>query len=1501
MPKIKSLQANVNIQPTQFTIEPTSTTNQLELVSTYSSLLTSGQKLYLSINGIWQQFTVGDVVETSGGGTGTINLQYVGAVNTPPTFAFSSANITSTNGSISSSTFTASANNADITTNVYALAYDYQEVAAYAIIQPIQFTIDGTSTTGNIVLLSNDSGLLSNGDKLIVTIGGVTSEIYLVTVNESPYQINVNFNVQGASDNPPTYAFNSSNITTAGMTISGNQATATANSASATTLNYVASADNVESIAATATLTLTPLTIDGASTTSSLVLESPENNLLPNGSSLIVDQSGVISQVTSSTVVKTNSITPTPVDYTINGDTTLGDNYAFTSLTVIPVNAYISENQNELYQITGAIDSPPLYALNSTTIPTVTNVTVSSNVATANANSASLTSWNYETLLDVESITSEYRFTPTTFTIDGSSTTSSLVLDSASSGLLSNGNSLLLDISGSVDSYVASSIIESPITNSEYYEVTGATDTPPTYAFNSSNVTVSNMTIASNVATATANSASATTFEYTASGDVTEAQAIAILQPTELEIDPSSTTGSIKLNYTTNNLLQVGSKILVTDGGVTTEETITAGSQVSVGGWTQRTQPSPARTLYCITYGNGLFVAAGTDGKIVTSTDGITWTNQTSGYSFEFDAITYGNGIYVAVTQDASNSIFTSTDGVTWTKNLTVSLRLWAVAYGGGLFVAAGNDGALITSPDGLTWTNRTSGFTSGQRCSGVAYGNGTWIVVNEHTTNISTSTDGVTWTIKGTSGAITTPLLCVTYGNGVWVIGGNNAEIATSSDTNTWIARTSNLTAGGSSVYSVRAAIFANNRFYITAFSLSFSNCISTSPDGITWTGQNAGFASSRFYGLAYGVNKLVAVGDVANQSIMTLSDTTYQFTITSPSLPVPDAMYLGGQVLQSNVGGAGWVTHTVTYSDSSGTITFTGNNRTGLTGDTVQIRMTTINDTEVLSYFRSNITTLSGYRYTCSGFTPSLSAIPTWAAKGGQQFQSSISTTTTPSFVTDTVSYSRLSNLVTANGSSRAGLTGKNVQFRINSLNNNDIVSYLGANLGLLGDNTLVATSNNASGTTFSYVASNNISQIQPIVNLKPVEFVVNPSSTIGNLIVSSTTSGLIVNGSKILVNQSGTVSEVAVDSVSESGSYDYTITSTTPTLIQNVPDAVYLGGQVLQSTVNTGTPSWNNHTVTYTDLGGGVIQFIGNNLTSQTGTITQIRLTNINDTEILSYYEANLVEDVPNGNYTYTCSGFTPTLTSVPTWVSKGGQTLQSSVSTTTTPSFVTDTISYTRNTNQLQITSTPRTGQTGLNVRVRMTNVNQGDIISQLGADLVVDSGYQYVITNPSISVPTNAFKGGQVLEFNDGIWNEPAVTYTVNGANVTITGTNTTGLSADNIQLRLSNINNTESVTEIGADITSNIPQYTYACSELTPTLNQIPIGAFYGNQQLSVTIDGVSIEPEVQRIIPYTNSLVVQYKTIKYNETSNVQAEVVGLSGDDVVLEVNFNAGLNLV
>jgi hypothetical protein len=52
---------------------------------------------------------------------------------------------------------------------------------------------------------------------------------------------------------------------------------------------------------------------------------------------------------------------------------------------------------------------------------------------------------------------------------------------------------------------------------------------------------------------------------------------------------------------------------------------------------------------------------------------------------------------------------------------------LRGVAYGNGLFVAVGDRGTILTSPDGVNWTERTSGTNW---LFGVTYGNGTFVAV---------------------------------------------------------------------------------------------------------------------------------------------------------------------------------------------------------------------------------------------------------------------------------------------------------------------------------------------------------------------------------------------------------------------------------------------------------------------------------------------------------------------------------------------------------------------------------------------------------------------------------------------------------------------------------------------------------------------------------------------------------------------------------------------------
>jgi hypothetical protein len=81
-----------------------------------------------------------------------------------------------------------------------------------------------------------------------------------------------------------------------------------------------------------------------------------------------------------------------------------------------------------------------------------------------------------------------------------------------------------------------------------------------------------------------------------------------------------------------------------------------------------------------------------------------------------WNAITFGNGLFVAVSGDSSGSrVITSPDGITWTPRTSPDNIQWiSVTYGNGVFVAvgcgtacgdAGGANSIMTSPDGITWT----------------------------------------------------------------------------------------------------------------------------------------------------------------------------------------------------------------------------------------------------------------------------------------------------------------------------------------------------------------------------------------------------------------------------------------------------------------------------------------------------------------------------------------------------------------------------------------------------------------------------------------------------------------------------------------------------------------------------------------------------------------------------------------------------------------------------
>jgi hypothetical protein len=96
--------------------------------------------------------------------------------------------------------------------------------------------------------------------------------------------------------------------------------------------------------------------------------------------------------------------------------------------------------------------------------------------------------------------------------------------------------------------------------------------------------------------------------------------------------------------------------------------------------WTARTAGVAANAIAAVTYDNGTFVAVGDGasggtGGITTSTDGTTWTKRTTPgtSSTSLYSVAYGNGYWVAVGTNSTNSGYYSTDLATWSK-LSVSI-----------------------------------------------------------------------------------------------------------------------------------------------------------------------------------------------------------------------------------------------------------------------------------------------------------------------------------------------------------------------------------------------------------------------------------------------------------------------------------------------------------------------------------------------------------------------------------------------------------------------------------------------------------------------------------------------------------------------------------------------------------------------------------------------------------------------------------------------------------
>jgi hypothetical protein len=282
-------------------------------------------------------------------------------------------------------------------------------------------------------------------------------------------------------------------------------------------------------------------------------------------------------------------------------------------------------------------------------------------------------------------------------------------------------------------------------------------------------------------------------------------------------------------------------------------------------------------------------VLAGDGGAIYTSSDGGSWTRRANPDPTlrNLRGGVYADGRFVLVGDCCVGSgaavVLTSTDGAAWTLRPTTmpsgGQALYAVGHGGGLYVAVGSGGRIMTSPDATTWTERSSPTT--QELRSVAYGNDRFVAVGLSST-VLTSGDGSAWAAQpvglGNVGAVTFfggEFLAVA-GSGIWA-SSDGAAWSRRSDMQFWMASWSGIAGGAGTVV---AAGGDPQRLDMT------NAAVLTSTDGFNWTNVAVAYGAPgearNFRTVGYGPAGFVAAGESG-----TLYVSTDGLSWTSRALP--------------------------------------------------------------------------------------------------------------------------------------------------------------------------------------------------------------------------------------------------------------------------------------------------------------------------------------------------------------------------------------------------------------------------------------------------------------------------------------------------------------------------------------------------------------------------------------------------------------------------------------
>ena len=429
---------------------------------------------------------------------------------------------------------------------------------------------------------------------------------------------------------------------------------------------------------------------------------------------------------------------------------TMATNLSGTSVNSIPyqsasaTTSYIS-SANDAVLVTNGSGAPSF----ATTLPAVdgsalTNLTATNIVGTISNSATTATSSNTSSAIVARDASGDFAahnitvsgslvgnasnynaFAPTAITSSSTLTTDISMLIATGAGgyttTLPNSNTFPAWQLGKAIYYVNNSSSANFIVNNVgglnnhiTLSITGATTTPPLYALDAISLpTVVNGTIAGNLFTATANAASAQSFDYVATSPVTAIiPKVQFTNGNVLTIDPSSTVGNIKFNYSVNNTIQVGSKVQVDVAGAVSEITVAAGSQSGAGPY-QFTMTSPSIAVP-------------------------TWA-ALGGQQLQYSVSATSTPSFTGLLLPPLPSTYRGNSSASWNGSL------WVITD-----VTVGSK-KVFTSPDAITWTLQTLPRTYGGYSS-ASWNGSLWVITANiaNTTKIFVSADSINWSYTG-------------------------------------------------------------------------------------------------------------------------------------------------------------------------------------------------------------------------------------------------------------------------------------------------------------------------------------------------------------------------------------------------------------------------------------------------------------------------------------------------------------------------------------------------------------------------------------------------------------------------------------------------------------------------------------------------------------------------------------------------------------------------------